>query len=172
MLDRTLDTIAQWLLVLAAILAFSLCFLVVGDVLGRVLMNQPIQGTPEIVSSAIVVICYLQAAYAVRSGGMISLDAVTSIMPNRWQAILACIGALLGAFLFGLIFWGSIEQSMYAWESGEFDGEGALRIPAWPARFVMTIGTLLTAVCYVVLAARQFSAFLAGDPPVAASSSH
>lgn len=172
MLDRILDTIAQWLLVIAAILAFSLCFLVVGDVTGRVLLNQPIQGTPELVSSAIVIICYLQSAYAVRSGGMISLDAVTSLMPNRAQALLAAIGALLGVFLFGLIFWGSLDQSAYAWTSGEFDGEGALRVPAWPARFVLTVGSFLTALCYALLMLKQFNAFFSGEPPVVASSSH
>ncbi len=172
MIDRVLDTIAQWLLVIAAILAFSLCFIVVGDVVGRVFLNHPIQGTPEMVSGAIVIICYLQAAYAVRSGGMISLDALASLMPNRVQALLACIGALLGVFLFGLICWGSLDQSVYAWTAGEFDGEGALRIPAWPARFVLTLGSALTAVCYVLLALKQFNAFIAGEPPVVASSSH
>lgn len=172
MLDRALDRIAQWLLVIAAVLAFSLCFLVVADVVGRVAFNRPVQGTPEMVASAVVIICYLQAVYAVRSGGMISLDAVTSLLPTPAQALLACIGALLGAFLFGLICWGSIDQSIYAWTSGEFDGEGALRIPAWPARFVLTGGAFLTALSYVLLALKQFSAFLSGEPPVAASSSH
>jgi TRAP-type C4-dicarboxylate transport system permease small subunit len=172
MFERALDAIAQALLVIAAILAFSLCFVVVADVIGRVVFNHPLQGTPEMVSSAIVIICYLQAAYAVRSGGMINLDALTSLMPVRAQSLLACIGALLGVFLFGLICWGSLEQSVYAWDAGEFDGEGALRIPAWPARFVLTLGVFLTALCYGVLALKQFAAFLAGDPPVAASSAH
>jgi TRAP-type C4-dicarboxylate transport system permease small subunit len=172
MFERALDAIAQALLVIAAVLAFSLCFLVVADVAGRVLFNHPVQGTPEIVSSAIVVICYLQASYAVRSGGMINLDAVTSLMPLRAQSLVACISALLGVFLFGLICWGSLEQSNYAWMSGEFDGEGALRVPAWPARFILTLGSFLTALCYGVLALKQFLAFLNGGPPAVASSSH
>lgn len=172
MLDRALDTIAQWLLVIAAILAFCLSFVVVGDVIGRVVFNHPLQGTPEMVSSAIVIICYLQASYAVRSGGMISLEAITAILPVRAQALLAAIGALLGVFLFALIFWGSIDQLIYSWTGGEYDGEGALRIPAWPARFVLTLGALLTAICYAVLAVKQIGAFLTGEPPVIASKSH
>jgi TRAP-type C4-dicarboxylate transport system permease small subunit len=172
MLDRALDRIAQWLLVIAAVLAFGLCFIVVADVVGRVTFNHPVQGTPEMVSSAVVIICYLQAAYAVRSGGMINLDAITSLMPVRAQALLACIGALLGAFLFWLICWGSLDQLVYSWTGGEFDGEGALRIPAWPARFVLTLGSGLTGLCYVVLALKQFGAFVSGEPPVIASSSH
>ena len=51
------DWVTQALLVTAAILAFLLCFLVVADVIGRVIFNSPVKGTPEIVSSSIVVIC-------------------------------------------------------------------------------------------------------------------
>ena len=58
MLDRALGWIANTLLVLAALLAFVLCFIVVADVIGRVLFNTPVKGTPEIVSYSIVVICY------------------------------------------------------------------------------------------------------------------
>lgn len=172
MFERALDIVARSLLVIAAILAFSLCFVVVADVVGRVGFNRPLQGTPEMVSSAIVIICYLQAAYAVRSGGMICVDAITGHMPLRLQTLLALFGALLGVFLFALICWGSLDQSAYAWSSGEFDGEGALRVPAWPARFVLTMGAFLTALCYVLLALKQLRAFITGDAPVAASSSH
>ena len=70
MLTRLNDSIARALLFLAAFLAFVLCFLVVADVLGRVLFNSPVKGTPEIVSTSIVVICFLQAGFAIRSGGM------------------------------------------------------------------------------------------------------
>jgi TRAP-type transport system small permease protein len=172
MLDRFLETTSRILLVIAAIIGFSLAFIVVIDVVGRVAFNKPLKGTPELVSSAIVIICWLQAAYAIRSGGMINVDAFTSVMPYRVQSILGILGSLLGAALFALICYSSIEQAIFAWTSGEYDGEGALRVPAWPARFIMLIGTALATVSYVLLAVRQAQAFLRGEPPVIASSSH
>jgi len=42
--------LTQVLLVVAAVLAFLLCFLVVTDVIGRVVFNSPVKGTTEIVS--------------------------------------------------------------------------------------------------------------------------
>jgi TRAP-type mannitol/chloroaromatic compound transport system permease small subunit len=51
--------------------------------------------------------------------------------------------------LFGLIVWGSYEPALHAWNSGEYEGEGALRIPVWPARFVVMLGSFLVAVTYV-----------------------
>jgi len=172
MLDRALEWISRTLLVLAALLAFTLCFIVVADVSGRVLLNSPLKGTPEIVSYSIVVICYLQAAYAIRSGGMINTDAITAYLPLRMQSLLAAFGALLGVVLFAIICWGGIDGAAHAWTSGEFEGEGALRIPAWPARFAIVGGTALAALSYFLLMLRHLDAARTGAPPVTASSSH
>ena len=62
MLLRVNEWVTNALLVVAAMLAFLLSFLVVADVIGRAIFNSPVQGTPEIVSISIVIICYLQAA--------------------------------------------------------------------------------------------------------------
>lgn len=172
MLDRLLDLIAKALLVLAAVLGFCLSFVVVADVVGRVALNAPLKGTPEMVSSSIVIICYLQAAYAIRSGGMLNVDAFTIHAPARVQSLLAALGALLGALLFALLFWGSIDGAAHAWSSGEYEGEGALRVPVWPIRFAIVLGTALASLSYLLLAFRQLGAFLRGEPPVAASSAH
>lgn len=172
MLDRVVDHIATVLLVIGAAIGFVLSFIVVADVIGRVAFNAPLKGTPEIVSASIVVICWLQAAYAIRSGGMINVDAFTIHMPVRWQSALAAIGALLGAALFALICYGSFEQSIFAWSSGEYEGEGALRVPSWPARFCLTLGSALASLSYLLLMIKQISAFTRGQPPVIASSSH
>lgn len=170
MLDRALDRIAQALLVLAALLGFGLSFIVVADVVGRVAFNHPLKGTPEIVSFSIVMICYLQAAYAIRSGGMINVDAFTIHLPDRIQSLLAAFGSVLGTLLFALVCWGSIDGSVHAWTTGEFEGEGALRVPVWPARFVIVLGSALAALSYFLLSLRQFNAFFNGEPPVVSSS--
>ena len=172
MLDRFLETAARSMLVIAAIIGFALAFIVVADVIGRVAFNRPLKGTPELVSSAIVIICWLQATYAIRSGGMINVDAFTSVMPYRVQSLLGIVGSILGAGLFGLICYASIDQAGYAWSSGEYDGEGALRVPAWPARFVLVLGAGLATVSYILLAVRQAQAFARGEPPLTVSSTH
>lgn len=160
MLLRINDWIARALLVVAATLAFLLSFLVVADVTGRVIFNSPVKGTPEIVSISIVIICYLQAAYAIRSGGMLRVDALVSVLPARVRDALGVAGALLGAAFFGLILWGAYEPAVYAWTSGEFEGEGALRVPVWPARFIIILGSALAVLNYVLLAWQSLLAAL------------
>jgi len=166
---RLNDWVARALLVLAAILAFLLCFLVCADVIGRVVFNSPVKGTPEIVSFSIVIILWLQAAYAIHSGGMIWVDAVHTHLPNRVQRACEVIGALLGLAFFGLVCWGSLDPALYAWNSNEFEGEGALRVPVWPARLMVVIGSFLAAFNYCLVAIERFRALVSGGgpPPVA-----
>jgi TRAP-type C4-dicarboxylate transport system permease small subunit len=165
-LIRLNEWIAGALLVVAATLAFLLCFLVCADVIGRVVFNSPVKGTPEIVSFSIVVILWLQAAYAVKSGGMIWVDAVHVHLPNRLQRGCEVLGALLGLAFFGLVCWGSFEPAVYAWTSNEFEGEGALRVPGWPARWMVVVGSFLAAFNYLLMLIDRVQAFAAnGGPP-------
>jgi len=106
MLTRLNDWVTKALMVAAALWAFVLCFLVVADVSGRVLFNSPVKGTPEIISLSIVVICFLQAGFAIRSGGMLNVDTLVVRFSPRTQSWLAAWGALVGAIFFcGDLLW-------------------------------------------------------------------
>jgi len=162
---RLNDWITKALLVVAATLAFLLCFLVCADVIGRVVFNAPVKGTPEIVSFSIVIILWLQAAYAIRSGGMIWVDALHARLPIRAQRACEVFGALLGLAFFGLVCWGSLDPALYSWSSNEFEGEGALRVPVWPARYMVLVGSFLAAFNYLLIAIERGHALVAGGGP-------
>ena len=151
MINKLSDWVARALLATAAVLAFLICFLVCADVIGRVVFNHPLKGTPEIVSFSIVIICFLQAPFAVRSGGMIHVDAITAHLPPWLRRAFEIFGHFLGIAFFALVCWGSFEPALHAWNSNEFEGEGALRVPVWPARFIVILGTFLAALNYLLL---------------------
>jgi TRAP-type C4-dicarboxylate transport system permease small subunit len=167
-----IDWVSKALMVIAAILAFLLCFLVVGDVSGRVFFGSPIKGTTEVISLAIVTICFLQAGYAIRSGGMLNVDTVVIKFSPRWQSIFGVLGAFAGMFFFAFLCYGSFEGAVHAWASNEFEGEGAMRVPVWPARFVIVLGTGLAALCYLILMVQNFERAIKGELPVVSSSQH
>ncbi len=106
MFEKTLDTAARALLVFASVLAFALSFVVVADVVGRVGFNSPLKGTPELVSSTIVIVCYLMASYAILTGGMLRVDAITDRMPPVARGVMDIIGSMLGILLFAIIVTG------------------------------------------------------------------
>lgn len=158
MIPNIVAGLAKALLVIASAIAFLICFIVVADVGGRVLFSSPLRGTPEIVSSSIVVICFLQATYAILSGGMLNVDVVTSRVSPRIGAVMGVFSCLLGVLFFGLVCWGSIDGFWHALQSGEYEGEGALHVPVWPVRLAVLAGSGLAAVAYVLLALRQVEA--------------
>jgi TRAP-type C4-dicarboxylate transport system permease small subunit len=147
--ENIVSRLVQLLLAVAAAIIFFLSFLVVADVIGRGAFNSPVKGTPEIVSMSIVIICFLLAAYAVQSGAMLRTDVIVSMFGRRGLAFADLISGLLGAGFFLLIVWGSFEPSWHAWTSNEFEGEGALRVPVWPARFVVMLGSALVIAIYL-----------------------
>jgi TRAP-type C4-dicarboxylate transport system permease small subunit len=148
-LERVVTRLVHSLLAVAAAIIFLLSFLVVADVIGRGMFNSPVKGTPEIVSMSIVIICFLLAAYAVQSGGMLRTDVIVSMFGRRGFAFADLVSGLLGAGFFLLIVWGSFEPTLHAWTSNEFEGEGALRVPVWPARLVVMLGSALVIAIYV-----------------------
>jgi TRAP-type C4-dicarboxylate transport system permease small subunit len=152
-------------LIFSASLAFLLCFVVCADVIGRGAFGRPLQGTKELVESAVVIICFLQAPYAIRSGGMIYVDFVVQHLSPRAQSALAAAGAVLGAGFLLFIVWGAYESAWNAWTEGEFEGEGALRVPAWPARFTVLAGCLLGTLNYLLMAASSIQAAARNEYP-------
>ncbi|HET9903786.1 MAG TPA: TRAP transporter small permease [Xanthobacteraceae bacterium] len=153
------------LLAAAALLGFALAYLVVIDVIGRSFFNHPVQGTPEIVSMSIVIICFLLAGYAVQSRSMIYTDVLVGLFGWRGPLVTALSSGILGAMFFGLIMWGTWEPLVHAITSGEYEGEGALRVPTWPARTAVLAGSALVMVNYVGQAVGAAAALIRNRPP-------
>ena len=139
-------------MILAALWAFVLTFIILADIISRGLFNNPLNGVREIVANSIVMIVFLQAGYAIRSRSMLAADFLVVHLPRAVQRAALALGYALGAVFFGLIIWGGWDLALASWVGGEFEGEGALRVPAWPTRFIILIGSALAVVNYGVVA--------------------
>lgn len=145
------DRTSKFLMVVAAAWTFGLSFLVLGNIIGRTVFDAPIYGTAEIVAASIVIIVFLQVGYAIRSRSMLKADFIVVHFPNMTQRILRAFGYLLGVAFFLMIINGGWEESVLSYVEGEFEGEGALRVPSWPARWTVLLGSALAAINYLVL---------------------
>ena len=146
------DRLSKFLMVAAAAWAFGLAFLVMGNIIGRTVFDSPIYGTAEIVAASIVIVVFLQAGYAIRSRSMLKADFLVIHLPQKVQQILLAFGYLLGAAFFLMIITGGWEESVRSYVEGEYEGEGALRVPSWPARWTVLIGSGLAMINYLVMA--------------------
>lgn len=139
-------------MVFAAAWAFGLAFLVMANIIGRTYFDFPIYGTAEIVAASIVIVVFLQAGYAIRSGSMLKADFLVEHLPDKVQRTLLAIGYFLGAAFFLMIITGGWEESIASYVEGEYEGEGALRVPSWPARWTVLIGSGIAMMNYLVMA--------------------
>jgi len=146
------DRVSKFLMVAAAAWTFGLAFLVMADIVGRTVFNKPIYGTAEMVAASIVIVVFLQVGYAIRSRSMLKADFLVVLLPDKVQRALLAIGYLLGVSFFLMIITGGWEESIKSFVEGEFEGEGALRVPSWPARWTVLVGSGLAVINYLVLA--------------------
>jgi len=146
------DRLSKFLMIVAAAWTFGLAFLVMANIIGRTYFDFPIYGTAEIVAASIVIVVFLQAGYAIRSRSMLKADFLVDHLPDKIQRTLLAIGYTLGAAFFLMIITGGWEESIASYIEGEYEGEGALRVPSWPARWTVLIGSGIAVMNYLVMA--------------------
>jgi len=165
MFRKGMENICKFLMVIAAIWAFVLSFYILLDVVLRN-MDMPIQGTSEIVTNSIVVVVFLQLAYGVHLRAMIRADFLMKFIGPGLQRWFNLFGYIVAAVFFLSVVYGTYPGAIEAWVTGQFEGEGALRVPTWPARFAVVAGCFLAGINYILLAITELV-----DPPVAAGPS-
>jgi TRAP-type C4-dicarboxylate transport system permease small subunit len=120
----------------------AMMFLVCCDVVGRYVLNRPIQGTMEITSFLMVAIVYFSLARTQAIKGHIHIDILTMRLSPRTRLRLALLSNLLGIVLLGLICWQGLLSAADAWKFGEVT-EGLIPFPIFPTKAVIPLGCAL-----------------------------
>lgn len=144
-----IDRLTRGLMIVAAFCAFGLAFLILTDVVARNL-EITFYGTAEYVRNTIIVIVFLQLPYTVRIRAMLTVDIFVGALPHRWRAPIALLGNVLGLMFFAAVAAGAFHPAVEAWVTNEFEGEGAVRVAAWPARSAVVFGCSLAAFYYLI----------------------
>ncbi len=134
---------AFWVLVLALIILV--------DVTGRYLFSQPLLGATEIIKNSVVSITFLQIPLAIYRGGMIRTTLIYGAVGPDWRRILRSFANVCGMLFFvGTAFsaWGPALEALGV---SEYEGEGALRVPTYPVRFLVVITSLFAGCVYLYL---------------------
>lgn len=118
----------------SAFWTLGLAVLIFLDVGGRTLLAHPIPGTKEIIQNSVVAITFLQLPLAIYSGSMLRTSIFADAVPPRGRRLLRSFGALLGMVVFLGLLWSTWPAFWDAYRIGEYEGEGALRVPTWPVR--------------------------------------
>ncbi len=143
--------LARSIHLVSAFWTLGLAVLIFLDVAGRGVLSSPIPGTKEIIQNSVVAITFLQLPLAIYTGSMLRTSIFADAVPPSVRKLLRTLTALLGvAFFIGIVLstWPSFLD---AWRIGEYEGEGALRVPTWPVRGLVLVMSLFGAVAYLMM---------------------
>lgn len=143
--------LARAIHIFSAFWTLALAILIFGDVTGREFFNQPIPGTKEIIQNSVVAITFLQLPLAIYSGSMIRTTIVADAVPPLARRLLRTFGALLGLVLFLGLIWSTWPSFQDAYRIGEYEGEGALRVPTWPVRGTVLVMSVFGLIAYAMM---------------------
>lgn len=134
---------------ISALWTLGLALLIFLDVLGRSIYSQPIPGTKEIIQNSIVAITFLQLPLAIYSGSMLRTTVFADAVPGSVRRVLRTVCYLLGVVLFVSLIISTYEPLVDAYRIGEYEGEGALRVPVWPVRGLILVTSVFSLFAYL-----------------------
>lgn len=149
-MNRILGNIMSALNTVGAMGVLLLMLLICGDVFGRVVFHSPIVGVPEIVKFTIVGMVWLQFAHALRNDRHLRSDLFLSMMAPRLRSTILVINAIFGAGILLCIAWFGMHEAFKSWKAGDFEGDGAFKVAVWPIWGIITIGSALTGIQYLM----------------------
>lgn len=158
LLDWASEKLSRALYFIAAAWMFFFAILILLDVLARGVFNMPILGIPEIVGNSIVSIAFLQLGHTIRMKAMLRAEIIDTVLGPTAKHSLNTLWLVVGAIFFGMIAFASWDGMFQSWATGEYEGEGGLRVPVYPVRTILVICSWLACLNYVLLAWRELAA--------------
>lgn len=171
-MKNPIERLAQIIHIISVYWVLLLALIIFVDVMGRTFFNTPLLGAIEIIKNSVVSITFLQLPLAIYRGGMIRTTLIYSAMPPRGQRWLRTLAFGLGLALFLGIAWSSWGPFVQAWGIHEYEGEGALRVPTYPVRLVVTLTSAFAGLVYAYLMMLDWTGRLGPDQGEAASSAN
>jgi len=143
--------LARSIHLVSAFWTLGLAALIFLDVTGRSLLSSPIPGTKEIIQNSVVAITFLQLPLAIYTGSMLRTSIFADAVPPWMRRWLRTLTALLGVAFFVGVVLSTWQPLLDAWRIGEYEGEGALRVPTWPVRGMVLVMSAFGAVAYLMM---------------------
>jgi TRAP-type mannitol/chloroaromatic compound transport system permease small subunit len=161
-----LSYLALGLLLLGAVGMIGSMALGVADVVGTQFLHTPVPGALEVTESTMVLIVFGALAYAQSRRAHIRVELLYTAMSPRTQSFMDLITHLVGLAFFALLAWEGLGELAYSWQISEAT-MGTVRLPLYPARFLLLLGTALLLLQLVLDIAADLGRMWRGEGPPA-----
>lgn len=153
-LSRVANTLAIAANALGTLVVLALVVTLNVDVIARGLFSSPIPGTYEIVQFSVVLIVFLQLADVVRVDRLTRSDGFLNVMQGRRPGIAANMRRIINAIsaiFMGLIAYITFPEFLHMWDTNDYFGvPGLFTLPWWPVKLVITVGTALSCLIFLL----------------------
>lgn len=162
------DRLVQFLNGIGTLWILAILILINADVFGRNVLHAPINGVIEMIEISMIAIVFLQLADATRVGRLTRSDGFFGLIQRKWPKLGFAMGSffdLLGALMMFFILYGTWPSLIEAWTLNDYIGnEGVFTAPKWPMIAILILGSFITLLLFIKLAANQIRAFKGGVP--------
>ncbi len=145
---RVLEKLAWVMVVIGGIGLFLSMFAGIADII-TTSFGQPIPGAYELTESVMVLVVFGGLAYAQIHKKHIRVELVYMHLGKKAKVCANFLADLAAIAFFGMIVWQGWLEALYSWEIREATN-GAVRLPLYPARFVLVLGAALLVVQLVL----------------------
>ncbi|MEM8978895.1 MAG: TRAP transporter small permease [Pseudomonadota bacterium] len=124
------------------------------DVVARGVFSSPLRGTYEMVQFSVVLIVFLQLPDVVRVDRLTRSDGFLNLLHNRRPGLTSNLRRIINAvsaIFMGLIAYITYPEVLHMWNTQDYFGvPGLFTLPWWPVKLVITTGTALACVIFVL----------------------
>ena len=153
-LSRVANSLAIAANALGTLVVLALVVILNVDVIARGVFSSPLRGTYEIVQFSVVMIVFLQLADVVRVDRLTRSDGFLNLLHNRNPRLTASLRRIINAIsaiFMGLIAYITYPEVAHMWHTQDYFGvPGLFTLPWWPVKFVITAGTALACLIFLL----------------------
>ncbi len=145
---NTLDRIENAMAGLATLLLVGITGAVCLEVFMRYVINQPLVWVVELSEYALLYICFLGTAWALRNDNHVKVDIVLNTLPHRVRRVLGVISSLLGISIAAiLLIWGTLA-TWEKFQSGAYNPT-VVEFPAWIVLICIPLGSFFLGIRFL-----------------------
>ena len=145
---RALDQIENAMAGAATMLLVAITGAVCLEVFMRYVVNQPLVWVVELSEYALLYICFLGTAWALRNDNHVKVDIVLIVLPRRVRHVLGVISSLLGLSIATIL---SIWGTLATWEkfqSGAYNPT-VVEFPSWIVLLCIPLGSFFLGIRFL-----------------------
>ncbi len=154
LVSRVASILAMAANALGTLVVLALVVILNVDVIARGVFSAPMKGTYEMVQFSVVLIVFLQLADVVRVDRLTRSDGFLNVLHSRRPRVGTSLRRIINAvsaIFMGMIAYITFPEFLHMWDTQDYFGvPGLFTLPWWPVKLVITLGTGLSCLIFVL----------------------